>query len=504
MTNETKGSPEAFLMQSLFKIADKDGREVPFVLNPHQLAIDQELSGRDIIPKARQLGVSTYVLGRFAAKCLTQENRRCVIISHQAEATRRLLARIKFMLSRIEGAKPMIGSSNMNEISFKKTNSVLYIGTAGNQDFAVGDTITNLHASECSRWQNPAQLLQGLFQAIPPSGEIIIESTGHGVGNWFHKACLRAASGQGFKLHFLPWNREPAYQKALPPEETLAFIENLDPSLEEEELFSSGALTIPQLAWRRDKIVEMDYSLQAFKEQYPLTLDECFQADGATFFTRIKRDSSLEMRKDPSDRYLLTLPNHPKPGCSYVIGADISGGVGRDNSVAEILCLETLEQVAEWANNRTQPDQFAEVLFSLSRRFNGAMINPERNALGLVVVSALQRAIAKGTFPRQLAYREKGQIGTQTTMTTKPRMIAALRNALATEVTVSSPLLLSELQTFIENDNKLEAQVGCFDDRVMALAMAVHAAPRAALLSKKDSRPSRLPKVDPALRLFYR
>ena len=152
------------------------------------------------------------------------------------------------MLSRIEGAKPMIGSSNMNEISFKKTNSVLYIGTAGNQDFAVGDTITNLHASECSRWQNPAQLLQGLFQAIPPSGEIIIESTGHGVGNWFHKACLRAASGQGFKLHFLPWNREPAYQKALSPEETLAFIENLDPSLEEEELFSSGALTIPQLA----------------------------------------------------------------------------------------------------------------------------------------------------------------------------------------------------------------------------------------------------------------
>ena len=147
----------------------------------------------------------------------------------------------------------------------------------------------------------------------------------------------------------------------------------------------------------------MDDSLQAFKEQYALTLDESFQAEGATFYTRIKRDCSLEMRKDPSDRYLITLPNHPKPGCSYVIGADISGGVGRENSVAEILCLETLEQVAESANNRTQPDQFAEVLISLSRRVNGGMINPQRNALGLVVVSARQRAIAKGAFRRQLA-----------------------------------------------------------------------------------------------------
>jgi hypothetical protein len=77
MSEETeRGSPEAFLMQSLFKIADKDGREVPFVLNPHQADIDRSLSGRDIIPKARQLGVSTYVLGRFAAKCLTQQNIR--------------------------------------------------------------------------------------------------------------------------------------------------------------------------------------------------------------------------------------------------------------------------------------------------------------------------------------------------------------------------------------------------------------------------------------------
>lgn len=497
-------SPEAFLIQSMFYIPDKDGNKVKFILNPHQLALDESLSGRDIIPKARQLGVSMYILALFAAECLTKENRRCVIVSHQAEATRRLLSRIKYMLNNIDGLKPDLSSSNINEITFKKTNSVLYIGTAGNADFAVGDTITNLHASECSRWPNAGQLLLGLFQAVPASGKIFIESTGHGVGNWFQKACLRASEGQGFKLHFLPWNREPAYRKTLSPQEQMRFLSSLDEDIGEPELLRSGALDIEQLAWRRDKIVEMDYSIQAFLEQYPLTLDECFQSDGASFFTRVKKGNLLRsMQKDPDDRHLFVLPGHPDPKSTYVIGADISGGVGRDSSVAQIICLETLEQVGEWCNNRTQPDTFTDVLIGLSNRFNGAMINPERNSMGLVVVSGLQRAIKAGTFQKARVYREKHEIGTTTTLSSKPRMIAMLRNALANELTVYSEGLISELQTFVEQDGKLAAQSGCFDDRVMALAMAVHAIGRASMLFQLANKP-KMRLRDPMVALYAR
>jgi len=497
-------SPEAFLIESMFYIPNKNGDKVKFKLNPHQVALDESLSGRDIIPKARQLGVSMYILARFAIECLTKDNRRCVIVSHQSEATRRLLSRIKYMLNNIDGLKPDLSTNTSNEITFRKTNSTLYIGTAGNADFAVGDTITNLHASECSRWKDAGQLLLGLFQAVPSTGQIFIESTGHGVGNWFHKACMRASEGQGFKMHFLPWNREPEYRKFLTPHEQMRFLSSLDEDLGEPELLRSGMLDVEQLAWRRDKIIEMDYSMQAMLEQYPLTLDECFQSDGASFFTRIKKGNHLKtMVKDPDDRHLFVLPGHPDPDLSYVIGADISGGVGRDNSVAEIICLETLEQVGEWCNNRTQPDTFTDVLIRLSNRFNGAMMNPERNNHGLVVVSGLDRAIKARTVPRERVYREKHEMGTMTTLSSKPRMIAMLRNALANDITIYSESLIAELQTFVEDDGKLAAQSGCFDDRVMSLSMAVHAISRAAMLNSLANKPkARL--RDPMASLYAR
>ena len=62
---------EAVVMEAMFKVADKDGIDLSFKLNAAQTELDSNISGRDLIPKARQRGVSTYFLARYTAACHT-------------------------------------------------------------------------------------------------------------------------------------------------------------------------------------------------------------------------------------------------------------------------------------------------------------------------------------------------------------------------------------------------------------------------------------------------
>ncbi len=78
---------ERIAIESMLNIPDKDGKDVPFKLNAAQSRLDDDLTGHDVIPKARQLGISTYFLARPLIKCLGMRNRRAVVIAHKADST---------------------------------------------------------------------------------------------------------------------------------------------------------------------------------------------------------------------------------------------------------------------------------------------------------------------------------------------------------------------------------------------------------------------------------
>ena len=179
---------ESYIIESLLMIANKAGDDVPFILNPAQRKLDEDLTGRDIIPKARQEGISSYFLGLATVKCLYKRNTRAVVIAHEDKSTQRMLNKVRYFLDNIRGdLKPVLGSNSKNEITFPKTNSMFYIGTAGAKKFGRGDTITDLHCSEVAFWNNPKELTSGLSQAVPRSGSLSLESTGLGVGNWYQR-----------------------------------------------------------------------------------------------------------------------------------------------------------------------------------------------------------------------------------------------------------------------------------------------------------------------------
>tara|TARA_Y100000310_G_scaffold318422_1_gene372457 strand:- start:2502 stop:4085 length:1584 start_codon:yes stop_codon:yes gene_type:complete len=471
-------TPEGLIIEEMFMIADKDGVDVPFKLNPVQRVIDNTLTGRDLYPKARQEGVSSYFLGRYTAACLARRNTKAVVISHEAEATQRMLLKVKYFLEHIKGPKAVIQRNSANEITFPKTNSMFYIGTAGSRAFGRGDTISHLHCSEYAYWPKPAELIRGLFQAVPSSGEIALESTGHGLNDYYHR-CMRAYSGKSrYKLHFFNWQDFPEYTHDLTPEQEKHLLESLDRDLGEPEL--SGRLTPGQLSWRREKLDEMDYDLGAFRQEYPMSLDECFQASGDSIFYKVQYDPTDQWIEHPDWLKSHILKGHPRPGFSYVIGADVAAGVDKDSSSIEVFCLDTMEQVGEYDNNKIPPDEFAVEVMRWGHAFNDAFLTVEQNNHGLVTLSHM-----RGKYPSARMYRMKsksagtagvGQLakmGWRTSERTKPLMIGKLRTLLASEWTIHSPFLQEQLTTYVEDEaGKLGASDGCHDDVVIAAACA--------------------------------
>lgn len=506
-------TPERLIIESMFKIVDKDGKDVPFLLNTYQAALDNTLSGRDIIPKARQLGMSAYVLARFTAKCLSVKNTRAVVISHDRESTERMLARVHYYLNNLRSPRAVIKNSSKSELTFPKTNSMFYLGTAGSRKFGRGDTITDLHCSEIAYWDDPKPLVAGLFQAVPRgNGEIFIESTGNGTGNYYHRACMRAYEGIGrFKLHFFDWLKAEEYRIPLTEEEKAALLTNLKEEWEEIELYKRG-LTLEQLAFRREKLEEFDYDLQQFKAEYPLTLDECFQATGYSMFSvvpyvptdewvqfnaygasidlrscePIVRTTGGEVGEMPKVGFWALRDQYKHRSSRYAIGVDVGGGVRRDRSVIEVVDIHKWEQVAEYVADNVSPDILARRIIQLGLHYNDAYVGVETNNHGAVTLLKLLEGFPKdglAGYPQHLIYMSQKSgdsllsYGWKTTQRTKPILIGALRKEFCDGLKIHSPLLKDELSTYVEDENgKMNAQEGCFDDRVIAIAVAVQAA----------------------------
>jgi hypothetical protein len=486
-------SPYRTVIEKMFRVVNKDGVAQDFTLNSVQQRLDSEWTRRNIIPKARQGGVSSYVIARFTAKCLGEDNRACVIMSHEADATQRLLNRAHYILNNLKGGvAPELGRHSRNELFFKKTNSTMYIGTAGSRTFGHGDTITDLHLSEAARYPDVNAVVRGTFPAAE-RGEITVESTGNGVGNWYHRMCVRARQGRGFKLHFYSWLDMPDYSIAFgSDEERAAFALSLDEELEEQALLARG-VTLEQLQWRRERLtIDFEGDMLSFKEAYPIDFDECFQSSGYGFFQKVRYKPTATWRRESA--YLHVLAGHPAPEFAYVIGGDPSGGVGNDNACAQVFCLNTREQVAEYASPWCEPDAFAGELCALGKRFNNGYINVERNNHGGTTLSRLLDCYpiylihrgSHGEPSSQEVLSRLSHYGTNVSPANRGIIIGTTRTLLKDEFTIHSPTLKAELDTFVEKDGKIAADEGCFDDRVMAACHALIVVEQAGIAATVD------------------
>ena len=481
------------------KIITKDASHgfIPFEFNTAQDIITEKLDEqlretgkvRAIILKARQQGISTYCAGRVFWKSYFSPYARSVVMAHDSATSDALFNMSKNLIKNMEGElAPREERSNAKEIIISSpamdSDAVasyrLY--TAGSPEAGRGTTPTIAHLSEVAFWQHDEKILAGLFQGISQAAgtEVILESTANGAQGEFYRLWKGAVAGENEYLPiFLPWYLTPEYRREAP--------ENMELTVEEEKLQEKYDLDLDQLYWRRLKIAEG--GKLKFQQEYPATADEAFIVSGSNVFNVERLDALVprpHLRRsewDPASKMLdesregnLYIYDYPQWDEPYVIGADVSLGVGQDYSAAVVM-NNKYQIVAHYRNNRIDPSQWGELLFYLGRYYNNAFLAVESNSMGIATLQKLDSMgyvnLYRQTKVANVSNEEGERLGFRTTSATKPAIIGNLKNLIENEeVMIPSPQVIQELKDYVATDTgKTEAAPGCYDDSVIALSI---------------------------------
>jgi len=452
------------MIAGLLKVRSKKKEMVLLTPNRAQREYGRQCTKRNIVLKARQLGLTTYVAARFFVQTITQPGTVTVQVAHSQESAEEIFQIVHRFWANLprrmrEGALEL-SRANVRQIVFPGLDSEYRVATAADPNAGRGMTIHNLHCSEVARWpRDGEETLASLRAAVPVEGEIVLESTPNGAGGVFYEEWQRAEE-TGYTRHFFPWwydesNREEGELGALTPEE--------------EELVKSAGLDEKQIAWRRRHRAQLR-GLAA--QEHAEDAVSCFRVSGECMFEVEAIEQALAAAGEPfeardNERLLKWLP--AQAGKQYIIGIDPAGGGSEgDYCCAQVIERKTGMQCAE-LHGHFPPRELAARVIELGQAYNDALLAVERNNHGYGVLAHL-RAAGYGHI-----YREGGQDGWLTSAVTRPAMLENLAAVLATGPGLFRSLrLLKECRTFVrQGDGSTGAAAGTHDDCVMAMAIAL-------------------------------
>lgn len=467
----------AWRIPTRLQIRRRDGHLVPLIPNPVQCTYELNRTSRNIILKARQTGITTYIAARYFLNTILIPGTESLQVAHSLESAQQIFRIVHRYFESLEAPSQKwlrVARSNVRELAFGRLDSRYVVDTAGNPNAGRGLTVHNLHASEVALWPgDPHETMAALLAAVPPGGNVDIESTPNGAAGYFYAEWLRAKAGEGFTYHFFPWWMEQAYELDLLSHETL------EPFAEDEQhLVRVAGLRPEQIKYRRQ--LRAQFGILAAQE-YAETDAECFLLSGRPVFEITIIEERLRRAREPlasreNGAELIWLP--PERGRTYVIGADVGEGKeDGDYSAAVVLDAEKGLQCAElmvkWPVHR-----FAEALDRLGRTYNHAHIAVERNNHGHAVLESLQHLLHYPHIYRHEDSRHnesQAQFGWPTNVQTKPQAIGVLDRMLreAPEV-FHSKRLLEQCRGYSYDDRgSTGALAGSHDDLVMAMAIAL-------------------------------
>lgn len=154
------------------------------------------------------------------------------------------------------------------------------------------------------------------------------------------------------------------------------------------------------------------------------------------------------------------------PGHHYSIGADCATKGGLDNSTAEVIDIDTGQQVAEFRGKLAE-GEFARVLAELGYRYGTCQITPEMNAKA---GGAVTTSLADVQRYKRIYRQDNGDPGWNTTARTRDILVADLETVVYNGTyPIRSTRLIDELKTFIVTKRgKIEHDANAHDDLLFA------------------------------------
>ena len=455
-----------WLARRWLRIRDRSGQESALIANPVQAKFARERGRQNIVVKARQMGITTWVAGRFFLKTITARGVLTVLVAQTREAAEAIFRMVqRFWECLPEDVRKGClrrSRANVGQMVFPRLDSEFRVLSASDESAGRGLTVQNMHCSEVSRWPgDAAATLAGLRAALVPGGEMVIESTPNGAYGCFYEE-WRQANEKGVEKHFFPWWMEEGYVST----------PVTDPRDDELALMREHGLTPAQIGFRRG--LEASYRglrAQEFAEDAEL----CFRATGECCFDMEAVERRLAAVQEPVEtrrdgRLWIWLP--PLPEKEYIVAVDSAGG-GPDGDFAAVQVIElaTGMQCAE-LQQRLGTLELARIAASLGREYGGpdcgALLAVERNNHGSGVLAYLD-----GVEHYARIYGQAGVAGWLTSTGSKPAMVGRMGALL-----VESPglflsrRLLEECRTFVSYPGgRTGAAGGAHDDCLMAMAL---------------------------------
>ncbi len=248
-------------------------------MNQAQVRLYNEMWYRNLIPKARQLGMTTFIQIFILDRCLFNDNTNAGVIAHTAGDARKFFdEKIKYaydnLPSEIRAFRPAT-NDNAGELKFSN-GSRITVGVS-----LRSGTLQYLHVSEFGKLcaDNPLraeEVVTGALNTVAPGLFVFVESTAEGSTGHFADMVKRARNRNrdltdiDYKVHFFPWYEDPEYQLSgnvpIPPE-----MQDYFAQLKAEHAI---VLTLPQQRWY---VVTAETQGEKMRQEYPTTIDEAFE-----------------------------------------------------------------------------------------------------------------------------------------------------------------------------------------------------------------------------------
>lgn len=287
-------------LNNLYTIINKEGRQHIFRFNWAQRKLYDQIWFRNVILKARQLGISTFVCLYFLDICLFRPNVATGIIAHTREDAEIMFKRIKFAYDQLPDCLKQARTATVDsarELVFNNHSS-LRVGTSMR-----GSTLQYLHVSEfgkiCAHFPDKArEIITGSLNTLGSRQYIFIESTAEGREGYFYDICKGAEADLignkeltplDYRFHFFPWHACPDYvlqDDITVPVEIQQYFHKLE----------DGGINLSkdQRAWYyKNLLIQKD----DMKREYPSTPEESFESaiDGS-FYAKWLREARVQER----------------------------------------------------------------------------------------------------------------------------------------------------------------------------------------------------------------
>ena len=280
-------SSKKWRLNNLYRIINKNGDSIPFRLNYVQETVLDNIHNRNLILKARQLGMSTFSVLYLLDEALFNNNTSCGIVSYSLEHAQHIFKRI--IGHALDTLQPVIKQTagiinrSAREISFAN-NSFLRVDTTL-RGGAYQVVLVSEFGKTCAR--NPLkaeEVMTGTLQTVPLDGFIIIESTGEANEGFYadlvNNAHIRgneSLSALEYKLHFFPWYFEEAYSM----QDKVKYDFSLVEYFKELEISQDIKIEQAQINWYAH---QQSILGDKMKQEFPSSISEAFLSSSDAYY----------------------------------------------------------------------------------------------------------------------------------------------------------------------------------------------------------------------------